>query len=164
MSEFSSENIPLEVSAGQALLAGGFTISTAESCTGGLIAHRLTNVAGSSAYVMGGAVVYANHIKHAILGVHEATLIAHGAVSEQVATEMAVNARGLFGTTFALSVTGIAGPGGGSPEKPVGLTYIGLAGPEGLVSVERHIWDRDREGNKEASADAALKLLLKHLT
>lgn len=163
MSEFLSESIALEIQVGQALLAGGFTVSTAESCTGGLIAHRLTNISGSSAYVLGGVVVYSNQAKQMLLNVQEDTLIAHGAVSVQVATEMAVNARGLFGTTFALSVTGIAGPGGGSAEKPVGLTYIGLAGPDGLVRVQRHVWDKDRIGNKEASADAALSLLLTHL-
>lgn len=163
MSEFLSESVSLENQVGQALLAGGFTISTAESCTGGLIAHRLTNISGSSAYVLGGLVVYSNQAKQSLLGVQEATLMAYGAVSEQVATEMAVNARGLFGTTFALSVTGIAGPGGGSAEKPVGLTYIGLAGPNGLLHIERHIWDRDRIGNKDASADAALSLLLNHI-
>lgn len=163
MSEFLSESMSLESRAGQALLAGGFTVSTAESCTGGLIAHRLTNISGSSAYILGGVVVYSNQAKQALLGVKETTLIAYGAVSEQVAAEMAVNARGLFGTTFALSVTGIAGPGGGSAEKPVGLTYIGLAGPEGLLRVERYIWDKDRAGNKDASADAALALLLNNL-
>jgi PncC family amidohydrolase len=153
----------LEAQAGSALLTGRYTLATAESCTGGLIAHRLTNIAGSSAYVLGGVVAYHNGAKQALLHVREATLVAHGAVSAEVATEMAANARALFGSTFALSVTGIAGPGGGSAEKPVGLTYIGLASPDGAVIVERHVWDGDREANKAASADAALRLLLRVL-
>ena len=94
------------------------------------------------------------------LGVREETLIRHGAVSESTAAEMARGARALFATDYALSVTGIAGPGGGTDEKPVGLTYIGLAGPRNLLRVERHVWDSDRIGNKAASVEAALRLLL----
>ncbi|MBI5666379.1 MAG: CinA family protein [Chloroflexi bacterium] len=150
----------LEVRVGHALRARGWTICTAESCTGGLIAHRLTNVPGSSAYVLGGVVAYANRIKQALLHVRQGTLIAYGAVSEQTATEMALGARELFGADVAVSVTGIAGPDGGSAEKPVGLTYIGLAGPDGLLTVHRHVWDGDREAVKNASAEAALALVL----
>lgn len=152
----------LEEQVGLLLKARGATICTAESCTGGLIAHRLTNIAGSSAYVLGGVVAYDNRIKTELLHVREAILMAHGAVSEQTAHEMAVNARALFGADYALSVTGIAGPGGGTAEKPVGLTYIGIAAPDG-VTVERHVWSSDRVGNKTASADAALALLLRTL-
>lgn len=139
------------------------TVCTAESCTGGLIAHLLTNIAGSSAYMQGGIVAYSNLIKTTVLGVQHGNLMEYGAVSEQIAIEMASSARAMFSADYALSVTGIAGPGGGTPEKPVGLTYIGLAKPDGSVMVERHVWDGDRLANKQASAEAALKLLLSAL-
>lgn len=154
----------LEAQVGAALLKRGWTIGTAESCTGGLILHRLTNIAGSSAYVLGGIVAYSNQIKHSLLHVKQGTLMAYGAVSEQTAQEMAVGARQVLKTDLALSVTGIAGPGGGTAEKPVGLTYIGLAGPDELLIVQRHLWDGDREAVKSASADAALQLALEILT
>lgn len=139
------------------------TVGTAESCTGGLIASMLTDISGSSAYVMGGIVAYDNRIKQALLDVKEATLIEHGAVSEPVAAQMATGARQRLGVDFALSVTGIAGPGGGTEEKPVGLTYIGLAGPDDLLIVERHVWSGTRIENKQHSADAALDLLLRQI-
>lgn len=148
----------LEEHIGMLLKTRGATVCTAESCTGGLIAYRLTNITGSSAYVLGGVVAYDNRVKMELLHVRESILIAHGAVSEQTAHEMAVNARALFGADYALSVTGIAGPGGGTAEKPVGLTYVGLATPDG-VTVECHVWEKDRDGNRTASADAALALL-----
>lgn len=154
----------LEARVGHALRAKGWTICTAESCTGGLIAHRLTNIPGSSEYVLGGAVAYANRIKQSLLHVRQGTLIAYGAVSEQTASEMAVGARELFGADVAVSVTGIAGPDGGSAEKPVGLTYIGVAGPEGLLTVHRHVWEGDREAVKNASAEAALALVLEMMS
>ena len=150
----------LSQQAGAALIERGGTVSAAESCTGGLILSTLTDCAGSSAYVEGGAVTYSNEVKMQLLGVREETLIGYGAVSEAVAAEMAGGARSLFGTDYALSVTGIAGPGGGTDEKPVGLTFIGLAGPNGLLKVERHVWAGDRIGNKVASVEAALRLLL----
>jgi len=150
-----------EIQLGEALRQHGMTISTAESCTGGLIAHLLTNVPGSSAYLPGGVVAYSNAVKQHML--QGQTLTDYGAVSEETAQAMAVGAKALFKTDFALSVTGIAGPGGGTAAKPVGLTYIGLAGPDDLVIVEKYIWQADREGNKKASAGAALRLALKHL-
>ncbi len=153
----------LETQVGTLLLAKGFTVGAAESCTGGLILHRLTNIAGSSAYVLGGVVAYANAVKQNVLKVRGNTLIVHGAVSEQCAGEMAQGLRNLLTVDFALSVTGIAGPGGGTAEKPVGLTYIGLAGLDNLLRVEKHIWQGDREAIKSASADAALRLLLNTL-
>jgi PncC family amidohydrolase len=153
----------LEARVGEALRAKGWTIGTAESCTGGLVAHRLTNIAGSSDYVLGGIVAYSNAVKQSLLRVRQGTLIAYGAVSEQVAAEMATGARAALAVDMAVSITGIAGPGGGTPEKPVGLTYIGLAGPNGLLIVQRHVWDGDREANKAASAEAALNLILGHL-
>ena len=149
---------------GAALSRSGYTISTAESCTGGLILSSLTDVAGSSAYVQGGLVTYSNEAKIKMLGLREATLVEYGAVSAATAGEMACGVRKVFDTDYALSVTGIAGPGGGTAEKPVGLTFIGLAGREGLVTVERHIWDGDRIANKLRSVEAALQLLLRQLT
>jgi len=149
--------------AGAALRENGGTVCAAESCTGGLVLSTLTDCAGSSAYVEGGLVTYSNEAKMKMLGVREATLIAQGAVSEATAAEMARGARAVFDTDFALSVTGIAGPGGGTAEKPVGLTYIGLAGRDGLLRVERHVWAGDRMGNKAASVAAALRLLLEAL-
>ncbi len=148
---------------GGLLAQGGLSICAAESCTGGLILSTLTDVSGSSAYVEGGLVTYSNEAKMARLGVREETLIQSGAVSEATAAEMAIGARALFAADYALSVTGIAGPGGGTDEKPVGLTYIGLAGPQDLLRVERHIWDCDRIGNKAASVEAALRLMLSAL-
>lgn len=152
----------LEERIGEALKARKATMCTAESCTGGLIAHRITNIAGSSAYMLGGIVAYDNRIKETLLNVRLQTLISHGAVSEPTAREMAANARALFNADYAVSVTGIAGPGGGTDQKPVGLTYIGVASDAG-ISVERHVWPHDREGNKAASAQAALLLLLRLL-
>jgi PncC family amidohydrolase len=150
----------LEEQVGAVLLEKGWTISAAESCTGGLVLHRLTNIPGSSAYVEGGVVAYSNQVKQALLSVKQGTLIAHGAVSEQTAQEMALGTRALLKTDIAVSITGIAGPGGGTDGKPVGLTYIALAGPDDLLRVQRHIWDGDREAVKVASAEAALQLAL----
>lgn len=155
--------LALSQQVGAALIERGNTVCAAESCTGGLMLSALTDCAGSSAYVAGGAVTYSNEAKMRLLRVGEETLIAHGAVSEAVAGEMARGARSLFDANYALSVTGIAGPGGGSIEKPVGLTYIGLAGPAGLLRVERRVWAGDRIGNKTASVEAGLGLLLEAL-
>jgi PncC family amidohydrolase len=154
----------LEVRVGELLKALTLTVTAAESCTGGLVLHRLTNVSGSSAYVVGGVVTYSNEAKMRLLGVSQPTLEQFGAVSQQTAAEMAVGVRGLFGADIALSVTGIAGPSGGTPAKPVGLTYIGLTAADLPAPwIERHVWDSDRVGNKEQSADAALRLLLRYL-
>jgi PncC family amidohydrolase len=153
----------LEEQLGAALQAAQFTLCTAESCTGGLIAHRMTDIPGSSEYVLGGIVAYANQIKQRLLHVQEQTLIDYGAVSEQTAGEMAVGSQQAFQADFAVSVTGIAGPGGGTVAKPVGLTYIGLAGKEGVLKVERHVWQGDREANKKASAEAAMRLALEYI-
>ena len=155
--------LALSARVGAALKTRGATICAAESCTGGLILSSLTDCAGSSAYVEGGVVSYSNEAKMRMLKVAEATLIAHGAVSEATAAEMALGARALFDTDYALSVTGIAGPGGGTEEKPVGLTFIGLAGRGGLLRVERHVWAGDRAMNKVASVEAAHRMLLSAL-
>ena len=140
-------------------LGSGLRVAFAESCTGGRIGDALTDVAGSSGYVAGGIVAYEDDAKEALLDVPRGTLAAHGAVSAQVALAMAEGARARFATDLAVSVTGIAGPGGASPGKPVGLTYVGLADAAGAM-VRRFTWDGDREANKTASARVALELLL----
>ena len=153
-------NLDLVERVGQSLRVRGWTVCTAESCTGGLIAAWLTEIAGSSDYVLGGVVSYANTIKLALLGVGEETLRLHGAVSPETAAEMALGAQERFGADLAVSVTEIAGPGGGTPDKPVGLTYIGLAGRGGIITVERHVWPGERRSVREASATRALELIL----
>jgi PncC family amidohydrolase len=158
----SESNEPLEVIVGNLLSAQKQTLAIAESCTGGLITHRLTNVAGSSAYLVAGVIAYAYEAKVAALGVTWDTLNQYGAVSEETARAMARGAREKFSSTLGLAVTGIAGPGGGTPEKPVGLTYLALADAAGEI-VEKHIWRGDRVQNKEQSAQAALLLLKKYL-
>ncbi|HLY25213.1 MAG TPA: CinA family protein [Aggregatilineales bacterium] len=159
----ASPQPPLEVRIGQVMRDRGLSVCAAESCTGGLILHRLTNVPGSSAYVMGGFVTYSNEAKVKFARVSKKTLMRHGAVSEETALEMAMGVRAAFGTDLALSVTGIAGPGGGTDHKPVGLTYIALGSPSG-ERVVRYVWTGDRESNKQQSAEAALKLLYDYLT
>ena len=156
------DDIRVEALIGDALKRRGWTVCTAESCTGGLIAHRLTNISGSSAYVLGGVVTYSNEAKMKLIGVREATLSAHGALSAATAKAMAEGVRALFNADIALSVTGIAGPDGGTPEKPVGLVYIGLAMREGAWA-RRCEWSGDRQENKRQSADAALTWLIEHL-
>jgi nicotinamide-nucleotide amidase len=140
----------------------GLSFATAESCTGGLIGHVVTEHPGSSAYYAGGAITYADEVKAALLGVPEATLRAHGAVSAQVAAAMAEGAQRRFGTDLAVAVTGIAGPDGGTDAKPVGLTYVAVAGVAGS-EVRRHLWHGDRAANKIRSAEAALRLVLDRL-
>lgn len=164
MSDIDTEvkNRPPEERIALLMRGRGFTLAAAESCTGGLILHRLTNVPGSSEYVMGGFVVYSNQVKVKYAHVSEDTLQQHGAVSEQTAIEMARGTRQAFGTTLAVSVTGIAGPGGGTETKPVGLTYIGISTPEG-EQVMRYVWEGSREANKTQSAEAAMRLILDYL-
>lgn len=140
-------------------LERGIWVATAESCTGGLIAHLLTGVPGSSGYFLGGVVSYADDAKRLLLDVGEDLLAAHGAVSAQVARAMAIGIRGRLGVDVAVSVTGVAGPGGGSVAKPVGLAYVAVADAAG-VDVRRFIWSGDRAANKQASARAAIELLL----
>ena len=135
------------------------TVALAESCTGGLIAATITSVAGSSGYFLGGVVSYSNEAKEAVLDVPSATLEAHGAVSAQVAKAMAAGARARFGADLALGITGIAGPEGGSEEKPVGLTYLGLADAE-AADVRRFVFEGDRAGNRDSGTRAALEWLI----
>ena len=142
-------------------LSQGLTVSTAESCTGGLVAHLLTEVPGSSGYVLGGIVAYSNEVKRAELGVSRAMLEAHGAVSAQVAVAMADGARRRLGTDLGVGVTGVAGPDGGTDAKPVGLVYVAVAGPGAApADVRRYLWTGDRSENKRLSAGAALEMLL----
>lgn len=150
---------PVEVEIGDRLNAQSGTLATAESCVGGLIAHRITNVEGSSQYFLGGIVSYSNDAKMKFLNVNAETLESSGAVSEAVAREMVEGARAGFGADYAVSVTGIAGPGGGTADKPVGLVYIGVASPEG-ASVQRVQFQGDRESVKVQTAQRALELLL----
>ncbi|MBI2763546.1 MAG: CinA family protein [Chloroflexi bacterium] len=135
------------------------TVAVAESCTGGLVAAAITDVPGSSGYFLGGMVAYADEAKAALLGVPEAALAAHGAVSAQVARAMAIAARDRFGASIAASVTGIAGPGGGSAGKPIGLTYVAVADADG-VAVRRDVWNGDRDTNRRASVRAVLLSLV----
>lgn len=152
-------DIPIEARVGAALLAKGWTVCAAESCTGGLVMHRLTNVPGSSSYVQGGVVAYSYESKETLLKVRSETLVTHGAVSEETATEMVLGVLTLFGTDVAVSITGIAGPGGGMPGKPVGLTYLAVATKGGSPHVEKRIWSGDREAIKSASATRALEMI-----
>ena len=153
---------PLAVELGRPLRARGLTLALAESCTGGLISHLITDVPGSSDYFLGSAVAYAYSAKESILGVRHETLLAHGAVSAETAAEMARGARRIFGADIAVSVTGIAGPGGGLPGKPVGLVHIHLSAPGAEIG-ERHVWDSDRVGNKRLSAEAVLGLVIRYV-
>ena len=138
------------------------TLATAESCTGGLIAHRITNVPGVSAWYVGGVVAYSDKLKKALLGVGEGVLAAHGAVSEPVARQMAEGAQSRFGADVAVAVTGIAGPGGGTAEKPVGLVYLAVSGASGTV-VCREFFEGNRQQIKAKTAEKALKMVLEYL-
>jgi PncC family amidohydrolase len=152
----------LQAQIGQFLQQRGLKIAVAESCTGGLIADRLTDIPGSSEYFMGGIVAYAYQAKVDLLGVSWQTLEQYGAVSRETVLEMANGARGVFSVDLALAVSGIAGPGGGLADKPVGTTWIGLATRDSAQAWHYH-FTGDRIGNKAASADTALGLLLDYL-
>jgi len=152
----------LEFQIGNLLRARGMKLAAAESCTGGLVADRLTDVPGSSDYFLGGIVAYAYEAKVAVLGVSWDTLRAHGAVSRETVLEMARGARTALGADVAISVSGIAGPGGGLPNKPVGTTWLGLSTPtEERAYLLR--FEGDRRENKIEAAEAALRVLLDYL-
>jgi len=153
---------PLEIQIGNLLRSSGQKLATAESCTGGLIGHRITNISGSSEYYLGGVVAYAYEAKVALLNVSWDTLHAYGAVSRETVLEMARGARKALSADIAISVSGIAGPGGGLPGKPVGTTWIGLSAEDGDWA-RVFCFEADREQNKSFSADEALKLVLDYL-
>jgi len=160
----SGKGLSLAQEVGRLLSAQGKTLAIAESCTGGLISSMVTDVAGSSDYFLFSAVTYSNEAKIKILNVREKTLLDHGAVHERTALEMAEGVRLKAGADFGISTTGIAGPGGGSPEKPVGMVCIGLAGDSvSLAKTYRFTLD-DRAMNKTIFAHTALDLLRRHLT
>lgn len=152
----------LAIRVGELLRRAGLKLALAESCTGGLVGHQLTEVPGSSDYFLGAIVAYAYEAKVALLGVSWDTLRAHGAVSRETALEMARGARRALSADLALSVTGIAGPGGATPEKPVGLTWTALCAPDGEWT-RVFVWHGDRSANKASSAEAVLQLLLDYL-
>ena len=137
-------------------------LTTAESCTGGLIGHRITNVPGSSGYYERGFITYSNEAKMELLGVPEEIFISHGAVSDPCARAMAEGARRAAGADVGVSVTGIAGPGGGLPGKPVGTVFMGVALPSGTLS-GRYQFEGDRMAVKEQTSDAALALVKESL-
>lgn len=153
---------PLEEVVGKLLRERGWTLAMAESCTGGLIGHRITDVPGSSEYYLGSVTAYAYEAKEVLLGVRHRTLYELGAVSPETALEMARGVRRVLHADVGVGVTGIAGPGGGTPEKPVGLVYVALAAPDGEW-VEEHVWEGDRSTNKALTAEAALALLHRYL-
>ena len=152
----------MEIQVGRLLRERGLRLALAESCTGGLLASRITDVPGSSAYFLGGIVAYAYEAKANLLGVAWDTLNTRGAVSRETVLEMAQGVRSRMKADLALSVSGIAGPDGGTPEKPVGTTWIGLAAEEGAWA-KIFQFAGDREGNKMSAAEAALSLLVDYL-
>lgn len=135
------------------------TLAVAESCTGGLLGHLVTTVPGSSDYFLGGFITYNNAAKNEFLNVPLETIERHGAVSEETARAMADGARVRFDSDYGLSITGIAGPGGGSPEKPVGLTWIGLSSGD-ATRATRHVFQGDRTANQHDAARQALRMLI----
>lgn len=165
----TDESPPVAARLGEELRATNATLAVAESATGGLVASRITDVPGASDYFERGFVTYANRAKQSALGVSRESLDAHGAVSAPVVEEMAAGARDVAGTTWAVATTGIAGPSGGTEEKPVGTAFVGVAhaapwgsGASRTISVG-HRFDGDRGAVKSRIADAALETLLEHV-
>lgn len=154
--------VALAARLGERCRALGLHVATVESCTGGLVGHLITEISGSSAYYSGGFVTYSDGLKQSAVGVPHDVLAAHGAVSAQAAMAMAIGGRERTGADLAVAVTGVAGPDGGSPSKPVGLTYVAVADAAGLA-VKRYLWSGDRSENKRLSAAAALELLLERV-
>jgi nicotinamide-nucleotide amidase len=152
----------LEAALGQQLLAKNATVGTVESCTAGLLAQHIARISGASAYYQGALLTYSNALKVKIAEVNAQVLEQHGAVSEAVAIEMAANGRRLLGVDYCLSTTGVAGPTGGSTEKPVGLVWIGLSGPNGTVA-QRFQFGDNRERNLEMTTLSAMNWLRHHL-
>jgi nicotinamide-nucleotide amidase len=152
----------IAVEIGGLLRQKGMTLGTVESATGGLIAHLITEVPGSSDYFKGSIISYSNEIKNRIISVETETLEKHGAVSPQVAEEMALGGKKLLDVDVCLSDTGIAGPGGATSGKPVGLFYLGMAGKSGVFS-RKHEFSGNREQNKQDAAEAAFSWLKEYL-
>lgn len=153
----------LEISTGRLLAAEKLTIACAESCTGGLLTSRLTDVAGSSAYVKGSIVSYSNEIKERLVGVRSDTLAGYGAVSEQTAGEMAEGIRRVIEADIGVGVTGIAGPDGGTPQKPVGLVYIAVAGAQGTV-IRENRFKGTRGEIKLQTTETALEMIKNYIS
>jgi nicotinamide-nucleotide amidase len=160
---FSEDGGSMEAVVGRLLLERGLTIAAAESCTGGLLQSRLTDIAGSSAYVLGGVVAYANAVKERFAGVPPELIAAHGAVSEPVAIAMADGVRAGTGASIGVGITGIAGPGGGTSEKPVGTVAIAVTGPDGPARVRRAIFPGGRPQIKFHATQAALDMVRRRL-
>jgi len=153
----------VEIEVGEMLQKRGLVLATAESCTGGMVGERITDVSGSSGYYAGGVIAYSNGVKVAMLGVGEDVLEKHGAVSAPVAEVMAVGVMQRFGADIAVSTTGIAGPSGGSEEKPVGLVFIGLAAKDGFSTVEECHFEGNRAKVRMAASQAALEMIQHYL-
>jgi PncC family amidohydrolase len=151
-----------ELLVGELLRHAGLKLAVAESCTGGLLGSRLTNVSGSSDYFLGGVIAYDDDIKRELLGVPAEVIQEHGAVSAECALAMARGVRSLTKADIGVSVTGIAGPSGGTPAKPVGTVYIGLVAPS-VERVGHFLWKGDRISNKQQSAEAALVMVAEYL-
>ncbi|MHB1462883.1 MAG: competence/damage-inducible protein A [Armatimonadota bacterium] len=159
---YGLDDTTLERAVMELLWAKGQTVATAESCTGGLIAHRFSGVPGASRALMGAVVAYDNRIKRDILGVSEQTLTTHGAVSEQTACEMAEGVRQRLGVDWAISTTGIAGPDGGTAEKPVGMVWLAVAGPDGVVA-EKRLFGAQRDVIQWRASQSALDMLRRRI-
>jgi nicotinamide-nucleotide amidase len=157
------EEDSLEVVVGRLLGAAGRTVAVGESCTGGLLAERLTRIAGSSDYFVGGTVAYANRVKSELLAVPADLIARHGAVSAPVARALALGACRTFAADYGVGITGIAGPGGGSSEKPVGTVHLAVAGPDGTVGQAEARFSGDRERVRESACQHALDLLRRRL-
>jgi nicotinamide-nucleotide amidase len=166
--DFIDKFEPLEITVGKLLLAKGLKLVAAESCTGGLIGHLITNVPGSSEYYLGSVTAYAYEAKERLLGVQHETLVKYGAVSRETVMEMALGVRRALAPDFSLekiigvSVSGIAGPGGGMPDKPVGLVWIGLSSSAGEWT-KKYLWHGDRGEIKALSAQAVLQMVVDFL-
>ena len=158
-----TSSLDLSAAIGDLLRSRGMKLALAESCTGGLIASHITDIAGSSEYFLGSVVAYAYEAKEGILHVPHDMLLAYGAVSEPIARELAQNACRTFGSDVAVGITGIMGPGGATPTKPLGLTYIALSAPN-ADWCRKFVWQGDRLQNKQSSAHAALEMLYEYLT
>jgi PncC family amidohydrolase len=151
--------MPLEVQVGELLRQKKWKLAVAESCTGGLVGHLITNIPGSSDYYLGSVTAYAYEAKERLLGVRHETIVQYGVVSEQTVLEMAQGIRRVLGADVGVSISGIAGPGGGMPGKPVGLVWFGLSTPGGEQAVH-YLFHGDRVENKSSAAQTALQLLI----